>query len=131
MAFEQIRLGDWLLEVDIEATRSAYLRAEPIDLCSCQGCHNYGVLARTFSGDLFAFFQRFGMDPAKEAEVYINYQDMAGLHDYGGFYHLVGRIRKQPEPLSFFSVTEQFRVYFTQKASLVPKIFPNLSSKWR
>ncbi len=124
MTCEQIRLGDWLLEVDIEATRRAYLGARPIDLCGCQGCHNYSALASAFSGDLLAFFQWFGMDPAKEAEVFVYCQDRAGLHFYGGFYHLVARIREQPDPLSFFSVTEQFWVSFTQKTSLVPNDFP-------
>lgn len=105
MAFEQIRWGDWLLSVDIAATRIAYLYAQSIDVCGCQGCRNYSALAHAFSGDLLAFFQRFGMDPAQEAEMSIYYQDTAGLHFYEGFYHLVGHIRKRPEPLSFFSVT--------------------------
>lgn len=125
MTGEQIRLGDWLLEVDIEATRRAYLGASPIDGCGCQGCHNYSALASAFSGDLLAFFQRVGINPTKEAEICIYYQDKAGLHFYGGFYHLVARILEQPDPLPFFPVAEQFWVSFTQKTSLVPRDFPH------
>jgi hypothetical protein len=38
------------------------------------------MLASAFSGDLLAFFQRFGMDPAKEAEVCVYCQYSKGLH---------------------------------------------------
>lgn len=124
MAGEQIRVRGWLLEVDIEATRKAYHNAQPIDLCGCQGCKNYAALASAFSGDLLTFFQRLGIDPTKEAEMSVFYQDRARLHLYSGFYHLVACIREQPDPPSFFPVTEQFWVAFTQETNLVPRYFP-------
>jgi hypothetical protein len=62
--------------------------------------------------------------PAKEAEVCVYCQDSKGLQFYGRFYHLVGRMHEQPTSLSFFPVTEQFWVSFTERADLVPKDFP-------
>lgn len=123
MPFKQIQCGNWLLDVDVEATRRAYLDAPAIDLC-CLDCQNYGAVTRTFSGDLLAFFQQFGIDPAKEAEVYPFYQDHAGMHYYGGFYHLVGSIRKGLESQEYYQVAERFRVSFTEDAHLVPDNFP-------
>jgi hypothetical protein len=123
MPFKQIQWNGWLLDVDVEATKRAYLDAPAIDLC-CQDCQNYGALARAFSGDLLAFFEQFGIDPAKEAEVYTFWQNTAGLHYYGGFYHLVGSIRKRPEPLAYHNVTKQFQASFTEDVHLVPDDFP-------
>jgi hypothetical protein len=146
MAFEQINIGGWLIEVDREVTQAAYVNAPPINVCSCMECRNYyaACLAHTaYSPTAIAFFQKLGIAPEKEAEVYIFYPNQEKTHGYyGGFYHLVGRmIQKSTEPdytpiggktpeytgindRLYVSIDGQFRVAFSEENHLLADHFP-------
>ena len=49
MSFEQFTIGEWVIEVDRQATEAAYLKEETI-ACSCPGCQNYLAACRTWPG---------------------------------------------------------------------------------
>ncbi|QBD79671.1 hypothetical protein EPA93_28310 [Ktedonosporobacter rubrisoli] len=128
MPFEQLTLGEWVIEVDSQATHEAYLKKETIT-CSCPGCQNY--LAACLAGQALtsamgALFEDLGMLPEKETEVYV-YCGNAERHQacYGGFSHLVGRLLNRPaNPREYTSVDDWFQVAFTEKAHALSPTFP-------
>ena len=44
-----------------------------------------------------ALFERLGINPQKEAEIYHFFEDDAGLQHYGVWFHFVGSIESAPE----------------------------------
>lgn len=80
-------------------------------------------------------FDTFGIDPRKEGEVSQYYEDDDGLHLYGGFYHIVGRLVEGPDCWvksedNLEQLTNElyeidgFTFGFTYGLSLLPENFP-------
>jgi hypothetical protein len=119
---ELIRIADYELSCDRDATVAAYRGFEPYQ-CECEGCVNYR-LARSsiFTPEVLAFLGQFGIDANKEAEVYIGMGTLeSGFVHYGGWFHFVGRIEKDGE--ESVKVTERMTFYFGAGGSLVPESF--------
>jgi hypothetical protein len=127
MPFEQIKIGKWLLEVDREATQAAYINEQPINTCSCDYCENYFAACRAgqaHSPATAALFQRLGITPEKEAEVYVFYCYPEKTHVfYRGFYHLVARIIDTTEGPDRTLIDGNFEIYFSLHA-LVAWVHP-------
>lgn len=128
MSFEQFTIGEWVIEVDRQATEAAYLKEETI-ACSCPGCQNY--LAACLAGQVHtpamaAFFEALGMVPEKGAEVFVFLGNAEKPQlCYGGFSHLVGRLLSRPaDPTARTSVDDWFQVAFTEEAHLLSPTFP-------
>lgn len=128
MPFEQIKIGGWLIEVDREATQSAYLNEQPIGACTCDNCQNYFAaccIQRAHSPAVVGFFQSLGIIPEKEAEVYVFYTNPEKTHVYyGGFYHLVGRVINAADGPDYTLIDDQFGVAFTEQNDLLSPGFP-------
>lgn len=134
--FRTIEIGGWLLQVDKEQTADTYQKLPEIE-CSCTYCLNYVTAYEYFPPAIKAFFEQFGIDPRKEAEVYKFQDDGYPIYDYYGFYHFVGRILRLPNGSSYSSETatqaekaqsvqifETFKVSFNTENALVPQGFP-------
>lgn len=71
-----IKLKSWTVEYDPETTRNYYKSYRFItDGCSCLFCRNYVEAIRTLPQGILDFFDRFGIDPRKEAK-YLNITKM-------------------------------------------------------
>lgn len=90
-------IGIYQLDVDVERTAQFYRSAEGIR-CDCDGCRNYAKAVLSLPIAVQHFFQQFGIDPAKPAEVYVNDAPSANSVHYGGFYHVCGTVLKGTDP---------------------------------
>ena len=128
MPFEPIHIGGWLLDVDREATQATYVSERLISACGCDYCQNYyaACLAKlAHSPAMVDLFQRLGISPEKEAEVYTFYANPEKTQVfYGGFYHLVGRIIDKAEGPDYTPIDDHFRVTFTERNALLSPQFP-------
>ena len=93
MIFER---GVYGIEHDPERTRDFYAQA-PDTLCDCAGCRNFRAAVSRMSGELRAFLEQFGIDPAKPAEMSVVYAPAKDALCYNGFYHFCGEIREGRE----------------------------------
>jgi hypothetical protein len=66
-----------------------------------------------------------GVDPRCPAEVYSQGRDQNGLHQYGGWFHLVGELEAEIDNIE--SVGEHFVLWLTRHVTLVPAAFENSS----
>ena len=130
-------LGIYQLDIDVEQTSIFYSKADGIS-CDCDGCRNYAQAAALFPPSVQKFLHQLGIDPAKPAEVYVNYAPSKETVCYGGFYHICGIIQKGTEPWvqvgeKLFQLDEQYRielnddysVYFTEQVHLLEDDFPS------
>jgi hypothetical protein len=88
-------LGEWHFECDPEATKKAYSLVEKggAASCTCIGCRNFvAARHRIFPKAFLDFLETVGVDPLKDAEAYHNACLAPGRHDYGGWFHFVGRL---------------------------------------
>lgn len=140
----RIELGDYILEVNVEATREYYKNERYIsEGCQCDGCKNYEIAAGRVASEIKDFFSELGIDIKKPAEVYVNYLE-SDIAYYGGFYHICGIIIKGESPWGSVSKTEKsivnqldennmfcirddFRVGFQNECILLSEDFPNPS----
>jgi hypothetical protein len=133
---EQVKVLDWVLEIDTEATRAFYAKLGPIwpKDCTCLYCQNYVASCDLLPTEVLELFRTLGIDPIKEAEVYEMGENADGLHFYGGFYHIVGRIVEGRDSwvtvgpnqvhTELSPLVESFKFGFTEHVALVPKGFP-------
>ncbi|MGE7771401.1 hypothetical protein ACQKMK_12775 [Viridibacillus arvi] len=87
---QQIRIGKWLLEVDIDRTREFYNK--DIEICNCLYCKNYVEASGYLKTSVSDVFNNFGIHPAKPAQLSEFPTEEAGTRLYVGDYHLVGRV---------------------------------------
>ncbi len=90
-----IRFGRWEIECDPEATRKAYalvLRSGPEE-CGCAPCRNFmAARAQVYPAEVLALFEKLGVSPDREVEIYHMARLTPGQHFYGGWFHFVGSI---------------------------------------
>jgi len=95
MTLHTVRFRHWLVEVDSDATRRAYEEIGPgfADACACPLCCNF-IVARQhlYPAEVLALFDQLGINLHCEIELYHVARLNSGLHDYGGWFHGVGRI---------------------------------------
>lgn len=122
----QIHYRDWIFDCDVEATRRAYqsILVGGAERCECSGCRNF-VSQREyiFPKELLNLFGQLGISYKRDAEIYHIARMESGLHLYGGWYHFVGHILKQP--IGPAKLDEHFTVDFIVSRSLAAKSFGN------
>ncbi|MEL7570633.1 MAG: hypothetical protein AAGU14_08750 [Eubacteriaceae bacterium] len=134
-----IDLEKYILDVDIEATKQAYTKIQPVnEQCACDDCQNYAIAIKTVNLKITEFFDSFGINISRPAEVWGWYDKEKNIYDYGGFYHIVGNIIEQKEKLDIqfmkklshmngnmvIQLTDKFHIWFTNDCALIPDDFP-------
>jgi len=134
---EQKTIAGWTIEYNKEATQTAYAELPNDTLgCNCKTCCNFMKATPTVSKTILAFFEQFGIELLKPAEIYENYSENGRVF-YGGWYHIVGNyltgddvwqpVNKDPNHkhiAPMFQVDDEFKVGFTKDLALVPQGFP-------
>lgn len=138
-----IQFQKWVFQVDVEATREAYAkwqRPSPEE-CGCLHCRNFAAARpKIYTPDIVAFLSQFGIGPIREAEIWENAEIRPGVCQYGGFFHVVGKVQEGPDwvvegmrknaDVAVLSsatqgqVATDFWVCFTSNAALVRDWFP-------
>lgn len=122
----QIDYRDWIFDCAVEATLRAYkdILVGGAERCECSGCRNF-VKQRDFifPEELLNLFRQLGINYQRAAEIYHMARIESGLHLYGGWYHFIGHILKQP--IGPAKLNEHFTVDFLVRGSLAAKSFGN------
>jgi hypothetical protein len=133
--FETVNIGRWTLEVDRDATQAAFAEI-PLgspETCPCDYCKNL-IAARhsAYPAEALEMFAKLGIDSRKEAETWQWNRLDSGLHFYGGFFHLIGRIVSGAEAVQWKDGTgtfhlesagEYFEYGFTNDVALLEEPF--------
>lgn len=78
---ERMKIGDWILEVDVERTRDFYQEYHQItEGCYCLFCKNFVTAVELIPKPVLDFFQSLGIDPTKEGEVSEYCENKDGTH---------------------------------------------------
>ena len=132
---EVVNIGRWKLRYDAAATREAFsgvLVGSP-EACGCTECLNFAsIRGCVYPPEALAIFERLGIDPRKESEIWHTHRDESGLHHYGGFFHFVGSIESGEDAKRMVNrvgtfklepIGEHFEYGFTSDAALIPASF--------
>lgn len=87
---KQIRLMNWLLEVDVNKTKEFYCKN--IELCNCLYCENYMEACKHIDSSVMKVFTTLGINPSKPSHLSEFGEMKDGLRLYIGNYHIVGKL---------------------------------------
>jgi len=93
---EQFNINGHIVKVDVQKTKELY---EPLPLisdkahCGCEDCSYYTKTIVHTSLAIQRFFEQFGIDPRKEAEVWRASENKDGTYYYVADYHFIGEIQ--------------------------------------
>ena len=130
---DRIKVGRYLIEIDVNQTKSFYEEHHfIIEDCNCSYCTNYILACDTFSPEIKNLFNLLGIDPRKEGEISEYMKNEDGTHLYGAFYHIVGKIIDGPQlwtPINSenevqLSNSGGLEIGFSEDLDLVPEDFP-------
>ncbi|MAT97170.1 MAG: hypothetical protein CL608_08510 [Anaerolineaceae bacterium] len=132
---EQVKILDWIIEVDRARTIAFYTKMlTPSASCGCLYCRNFEEAVPGLPKKFGGILAKLGVDIKKAAEVYELGELKTGIHLYGGWYHVTGRIVQGDESFlhiddrtrqaNFRQLDEDFYIGFTTKINLVAKDFP-------
>jgi len=93
---EQFNINGHIVRVDVGKTKALY-KALPLisdkEHCGCTECVYYANAIIHTSPAIQQFFERFGIDPRKEAEVWRACENDDGTYYYTADYHFIGEIQ--------------------------------------
>ena len=129
-------VGRWEIEFDPEATARCYEQIVANWYCDCAECRNFAALEdKVWSTSALDLFERLRVDRQKPAEVYHNGRELTGLHNYGGWFHFIGKIESGADALrqvgdipcngvfELEPLGENFEFGFSNCLGLVPQAF--------
>ena len=132
---ETIAIRRWILQTDLEATRTA-VSSRPLgspETCGCSDCLNFAAArGRAYPSEVLAIFEKLGIDSHKESEIWHYCREDSGLHHYGGFFHFVGAIENGKDAKQMVNghvtfdleqIGDDFEFGLTSNVALVPKAF--------
>ena len=125
----QIKYKNWIFEADPMTTKDIYERVKcgGAEECGCSDCKNYQKQRDVaFSEEIIELLERLGIDYRKEAEVCHLCRKEDGYHQYNGWFHFIGRIKKADNKVQeskYSTITEDFNMLFTKKRDLANKEF--------
>jgi len=126
---EQMQIGKWSIEYSTALTREAYEHCvgSP-ETCSCSYCQNWVQVRHfTYPPEALAIFERLGINPKCEAEVW-EVETAPGSHLYSGWFHFVGRIVEEEDVRAFrtHALTASFSIEFSSRIALAAESFHGL-----
>jgi hypothetical protein len=89
------KILDWVIDVDVAATRAAYATIESGRAagCDCADCRNFVLVrSRVYPEAFVKFAQSAGIDLEREVELACSCLVGTGATEYSGLFHLVGRL---------------------------------------
>ncbi|MGG0176460.1 hypothetical protein [Gottfriedia acidiceleris] len=86
----QIRIGNWLIEVDIDRTREFYNKE--MEVCKCLYCKNYLGATEYFKPTVNDIFEKLGINSVKPAHLSEFPTEITMRRLYIGNYYFVGRV---------------------------------------
>lgn len=97
-----IQLADYILDVDVERTRTYYERPDvptTSEGCTCWGCRNFDKAIVTAPATVTDFLHSLGIDPRKPLEVFSvkGEREPDGTVWYNGWYHVCGKVIKNSD----------------------------------
>jgi hypothetical protein len=133
-----IRIGQWEVEYDKIKTMNVYNKCNPLlSGCNCISCQNFYNASKSFENEIKTFFEQFGIDIAKPAEIYDNGVYKSGKILYGGFYHIIGKIKNGSDiwvkngskketylQNDMYKINNDFEIGFTFQTEMVNEYFP-------
>ena len=128
---EEISLSDHVVKVDREKTIELYQKLPGIaesSHCGCADCQLYVKQIGQASAKVLAFFQQFGIDPTKEAEVWRAISNENGFDTYTADYHFVGNIQGADE-LEWIQIGEASFGLVNYKRGLSSLVIPDAFSQ--
>jgi hypothetical protein len=114
---------DWIFDADVGVTCAGYetISVGGVETCDCAGCRNF--LAQrdsVFPAEVLKLFSELGVDYKRDAEIYHTARLEPNLHLYGGWFHFVGTILKEPiGPATL----DNFTIDFIPNRDLAAKAF--------
>lgn len=135
--FTRLRILNWLVEVDREATLEVYRElSSGAKMCGCQGCRNFvRSRDRVFPKEFLDILEKLGIDYKKEVEV-SDVEDPAFKDKvfFNGWYHACGRILEgvptpkpplgQVQELKYIFVDQGCQILIREVGDLASKNFP-------
>lgn len=97
---EQFNINGQIVKVDVQKTKVLYKELPLISdkgHCGCPECVYYTKAITHTSPTIQQFFQQFGIDPRKEAEVWRACENNDGTYYYVADYHFIGEIQDLDE----------------------------------
>ncbi|MFF2875028.1 hypothetical protein ACFVR2_01770 [Gottfriedia sp. NPDC057991] len=125
---QQIRIGKWLIEVDIDRTREFYNK--DIEVCNCLYCKNYLVATKFFNPTVNDIFEKLGINSVKPAHLSEFPTEVKARRLYLGNYYFVGRVLEgELCTNSNFNKTntieiENFIIGFSKELEFLPEALP-------
>ncbi|MCS1383548.1 hypothetical protein ACIQXG_21875 [Lysinibacillus sphaericus] len=92
---EQFILNGQIVNVDVQKTKELYKELPLVsdkEHCGCSDCTYYAKAIVHTSPAIQQFFEQFGVDPRKEAEVWRACENDDGTYCYVADYHFIGEI---------------------------------------
>ncbi|PJZ01509.1 MULTISPECIES: hypothetical protein [Bacillus] len=88
--FQTIRIGDWIIEADVEETRRQYAKNIE-DMCGCLLCENFREVMETLPREKAQIFEGFGLQPSVCTDIN-EFGPEGDRHLYVASYFIVGHI---------------------------------------
>ncbi|MCY8310646.1 hypothetical protein [Bacillus vallismortis] len=88
--FQTIRIGDWIIEADVEETRRQYAKNIE-DMCGCLLCENFREVMETLPREKAQMFEGFGLQPSVCTDIN-EFGPEGDRHLYVASYFIVGHI---------------------------------------
>ncbi len=88
--FQMMRIGDWVIEADVEETRRQYEK-DIDDMCECLLCENDREAMKTLPREKAQMLEDFGLQPSVCTDIN-EFGQEGDLHLYVASYFIVGRI---------------------------------------
>lgn len=126
---QQIRIENWLLEVDIDMTQKFY--EKEIEVCECLYCRNFIEAIKQLDSSVMTLFSRLGFNLAKPGHLSDYQVVQEGTLMYIGNYHLVGKLlegelcKQSSWTNSNTTQIQNFTIGFSKDLEFVPEEFPN------
>lgn len=88
--FQTMRIGDWVIEADVEETKRQYAN-DFEDMCECLLCENDREVMKTLPREKAQMFEDFGLQPSVCTDIN-EFGQEGDRHLYVASYFIVGRI---------------------------------------